>query len=1095
MKTIITFGKTRLLWLFLVCFTMLLYTSHALAGTARNWTGGTSSDWNIASNWSPAGVPAAGDILSIGTVAFTNQPTIISTPTSPASITLGIKQTVTLTVTAGFTLNVNGPINQTPSATAYGTFTNTLAGAGAITCTSLNVGDNTTYLLTFSNNLLTLVSTIASLHVSGNVSVNSTNNGILVIGTCYNNAKFSLQGGTTTIDGTIFTANSAGGVLPFGVASPTFTVDMPSGSALTPVLQLTNASAINTASVAGSIDFYNNTGGTGTDTVYYSGTNQTVYTNNITCLDNTPQTYQNLILSGAGTKIVGTAAGTTLSVGNDFTTSATTTDLLTNNPTVTIGDNWVNSGNVSGGSGNITVTNLLQNNSNTITLAGGATTIGISGIQLNGGSIVAGAGTLTDNGIFQNNGGLLNCGTAASASVIFKSNYTNNSGTFTANPTSTSSVYFSGTAPTLQDNTTAGTTFNNVTFNGTGTSTISAGTGNFLVSGSGTLTMTTPAKLIAGSTTVGGAGYLTLLSTGTSTASVAAITGSSTITGAVNVQRFVSGGSSNFRGYRLLSSPVNVNNLTAISYPLNIGYLGLTYLNVNTSIANGILTAGPSGATNGFSVTNTNPLIYLYDESMTTSNNSYVSGKNVGITTITGSSGSPAYSVTTLSVGTTTTGVTIPVGNSILLYYVGSTASSVITSGRTPDNAITTATGYLNQGNVPVVFWKTSSTSIPYHSNGGYLPGLNQVGNPYASTIILDKLYTDNPTISPIFWELNDQTGGAYISYNASSGATSNSRASKYIVSGQGFIMAAITTGQTITFKEDQKIAYPASFTSSTTPALLLSMPPTASVTDPDSRVYASIDTTNLQPGKPALAGLHLQLSADSITNNQTGIYFNSSWSDAYNPNEDAIDISPVKRIHLASLSSDGSQVETNELGDYTGGKRIKLYTCATITGTYNLSLADITNIDTAANNIFLVDKKMNDSLDMVRYRSYAFNIIAGDTTTFGANRFVLAIDPKPSLQDSLPKFKYHKKTITTDNFIIYPNPATSIINISLGTNAPANYTEDIYDTSGKLVKHASEASNTFTEDISNYKLGVYIIELKDTNGNLLGKSKFVKVN
>ena len=77
----------------------------------------------------------------------------------------------------------------------------------------------------------------------------------------------------------------------------------------------------------------------------------------------------------------------------------------------------------------------------------------------------------------------------------------------------------------------------------------------------------------------------------------------------------------------------------------------------------------------------------------------------------------------------------------------------------------------------------------------------------------------------------------------------------------------------------------------------------------------------------------------------------------------------------------------------------------------------------------------------------------------------------------------------------VYPNPSNSIINISLGVNAPENYTEDIYDTSGKLVKHASETSDTFTEDITNYKLGVYIIELKDGNGNLLGKSKFVKIN
>ena len=820
MKTIITFDKTPVYRLLLFCLIMMLYSANSLlAATARNWKGATSSDWNDGTNWSPVGVPAAGDILSIGVVSFTNQPIISSTPTSPASITLGLKKAITLTVNSGFTLNVNGPVTQNPSSAGYGTLTNTLAGAGAINCTSLNVGDNTTFLLTLGNNLITLASTIASLHVSGNVSINSTNNGILFIGTCYNNATFSLRDGTTTIDGTIFTANTAGGILSFTTASPIFSVDMPTGSALTPVLQLTNTSPINTASVAGSIDFYNNTGGTGTCTVNYSGTNQTVYTNTTTCLDNSPTTYQYLIFSGAGTKTVGTATGSTLSVSSDFTNSATTTDFSAYNPTVTIGNNWVNSGNVTGGSGNITAANL-QNTSGTITLATGSTTIGASGIQLSGGGITCAGGTVTDNGTFQNSGGALTCG---SGSVIFNGDYQNTAGTFTAG---TGTVYFSGSTQSLYDNTTAGTTFRKVTFNGTGTATMTAGTGNFSVTGNGTLTMVSPEKLIAGSTAAGGAGYLTLLSTSSSTATVAAITGSSTITGAVNVQRLISGGSSSFRGYRLISSPVNVNNLTAISYPSTLGYMGLDYLNVNTATTNGILTAGPLGTTNGFSVTNTNPLIYLYDESMTTSNNSYVSGKNVGITAITGASGSPAYSVTTLSVSTTTTGVKIPVGNSILLYYVGSTSSSVLSSSRVPDNADPAAVGYLNQGNIPVVFWKTGSTSIPYHSNGGNLPGLNQVGNPYASTISLDQLYTDNPTISPIFWELNDQTGGAYISYNASSGATSNSRASKNIVSGQGFIIRPPAPAKPLLLRKIRKFLTPPALRLHQAPALYYSACP-----------------------------------------------------------------------------------------------------------------------------------------------------------------------------------------------------------------------------------------------------------------------------
>jgi hypothetical protein len=67
-----------------------------------------------------------------------------------------------------------------------------------------------------------------------------------------------------------------------------------------------------------------------------------------------------------------------------------------------------------------------------------------------------------------------------------------------------------------------------------------------------------------------------------------------------------------------------------------------------------------------------------------------------------------------------------------------------------------------------------------------------------------------------------NEPGQTYISYNASTHATSNTKAGKYIVSGQGFIVDVSTTGQTITFKEDQKVMYPAGFTKSTLPALLM---------------------------------------------------------------------------------------------------------------------------------------------------------------------------------------------------------------------------------------------------------------------------------
>jgi hypothetical protein len=70
------------------------------------------------------------------------------------------------------------------------------------------------------------------------------------------------------------------------------------------------------------------------------------------------------------------------------------------------------------------------------------------------------------------------------------------------------------------------------------------------------------------------------------------------------------------------------------------------------------------------------------------------------------------------------------------------------------------------------------------------------------------------------------------------------------------------------------------------------------------------------------------------------------------------------------------------------------------------------------------------------------------------------------------------------------------MINILVNSTAAttANYTADIYNTSGVLMDHRILNTYTWTEDISGYKEGVYIIALKDTSGDVLAKSKFIKI-
>ena len=440
---------------------------------------------------------------------------------------------------------------------------------------------------------------------------------------------------------------------------------MDTGAAAT-TLELLNAAPVLTPVITGfTIDFTNN--GAGTGTVLYDATSgtQTIYTTGTSGLGINNYNYDYLTFSGASKK---TVIGGALTIGNNWTTGGTgAVDLSTNNPTITVTGNLVNSTNITQGSGNITV-----------------------------------------SGTFQNNAGTFACG---SGSVIFDGSYTNSS-VFTAG---TGTVYFSGASQSLVDNSSAGTTFNNVTFNCSGTATMGVGVGNFSVSATGVLTMVNPAKLVAGTAT---AAYLTLNSNATSSATIAAISGTSSITGFVNVQRYITGGSSIYRGYRLLTSPVyastvSSNNVFSINYLQNSAYI-----------------AGSTGTAGGFDKAG-NPTIYLYRENLAPGNANFVVGNFRGLNNITAS---PGYQLDN-EVGT----FNVPAGNGFLFFFRGNRSTSLtsktVSPYATPENTTLTATGVLNQGQITVHNWYTpASANLGYTVMAGNttVRGFNLVGNPYA---------------------------------------------------------------------------------------------------------------------------------------------------------------------------------------------------------------------------------------------------------------------------------------------------------------------------------------------------------------------------
>ncbi len=197
-------------------------------------------------------------------------------------------------------------------------------------------------------------------------------------------------------------------------------------------------------------------------TVNYAATSgtQKVYSSGDAGIGTSPTVYANLDLSTASSKVVD--AGT-LSVGGNLTTGNGSVDLLTNSAVVTVAGDWTNSSNVTQGFGNISVTGNFINSGN-LTLGTGSFTL--SGNYTNSGSYTqstgftvfngnnqvltdSGFGTMFNNVIFNGNGGSGNTAKISSGNfsvsttgtlTMANSTYLNANGHLTLNSDANSSA-------------------------------------------------------------------------------------------------------------------------------------------------------------------------------------------------------------------------------------------------------------------------------------------------------------------------------------------------------------------------------------------------------------------------------------------------------------------------------------------------------------------------------------------------------------------------------------------------------------------------------------------------------------------------------
>jgi hypothetical protein len=225
-------------------------------------------------------------------------------------------------------------------------------------------------------------------------------------------------------------------------------------------------------------------------TVIYTGAGPTVYTTSLKgfgsgggTINTASSTYDNLIINGTGTAKIGLGTGV-LKTDSALTTSSSTT-FANATTTTTIGTNWQNdaAATITGGTGNTSIVGNL-NNDGTMNMASVNITIGAN---------------------YTNTGFFAQTPLASDPTIV--------------SPAATNTTYFTSASPVLQNTTSTDiTNFNNLVFTGGATGTTSfTGSGAFSISSLGVIQIKT------GGATLQTNGVLTLMSDGSSTATVAAI--------------------------------------------------------------------------------------------------------------------------------------------------------------------------------------------------------------------------------------------------------------------------------------------------------------------------------------------------------------------------------------------------------------------------------------------------------------------------------------------------------------------------------------------------------------------------------------------
>jgi len=342
--------------------------------------------------------------------------------------------------------------------------------------------------------------------------------------------------------------------------------------------------------------------------------------------------------------------------------------------------------------------------------------------------------------------------------------------------------------------------------------------------------------------------------------------------------------------------------------------------------------------------------------------------------------------------------------------------------------------GPLNQGTI-------NAPTITYSGTGR---GWNLIGNPYACAYN----WNDNATVKTNIVNtvhVFDATSNGYKSYNTSSGG---SLTDGIIPSGAAFFVEATGSGAAVTFNEAAKITNSAPI-----------------------RVHKTAKTNEFT----------IKYSKDSTENDE----FIAMIIDNATLNKDSYDIIKLRNdnLNLSSYGEDTMQLTLSAIPPVVSETRIKLNVEATTVGTYNF---DFKNMDNFQSNITvsLFDRYTNKTTDVRKNTKYTFEMGAG-VNQWGNNRFELILNLDKTNVD---EFSLLNKT----QMLVYPNPATDVLNINISNSNFKNSEVVVYNISGAEVLKTNMEANNAALNIETLSAGVYFVKVSNQNG--FNKTvKFVK--